>query len=906
MGCERPVPIGFVVDLRQGAEEGVVSVVMEIRDARAGGPIPLTSFVQEEALRLDDLQASQGGTPLAVERTRDDRGFARVVLGAPSRTGAVTVRYVVRPGAAEEAAMSGPTGYRFGWLDRTFALLGARQVFLLPMEPAPPEAIEVRLLTPSGWTIAAPWPVEGDAFSIRGGDAAARLVQGTLGAGELETAGTEGLRLAMPRQLPDPLRRQAARRAGALDRFLAEHLGPSEAPFLLILAPPAPDGSLLSVAPGPRSFGLSLREGVPTRWLSIARMAARARLADRTADARIAGSSRWILEALPLHLATAFSEADGWRTRHDWLERFYFEAAGLSIDLGRPDHVGDAPDALRREWRGALVLATLSDAMSRAGLGTVKDRLRVAAAGVGPLDPDRILVRPLPADLRAGLDRWLSPAPYSIPFPGLDENATAARLTVVPEGAGADDGGGAVVGLYLGGRNLGMLEECGCRSGQAGGMARRATLIKTRLRGPVPSLAFELGDVVPFDLHSPQLDRQTTDESDMAIDLHRYAGEAASVVSHAEVSYGPEYLRERVSRLPGGFRLVSANVSAPGLDLPPFFERRIGGVTIRVIGLYDPRSYHLGRALEHEDAAAGFRVEDPVAALRRVAAAPGDSRPTLVMVAGSIGPTTVLELHREFPDLAAILTTDYFHLAQDPRFEFERPLGESLSTVGFLGRTLLVLLRTDSYAVARLTLRLDGAGRIAAASVEDVVLDEAIPEDPIVRGRLDAHYARLAAESGLQEPAPVGSALTDRLDATYVGSEACASCHEEEQTQWATTAHATAYATLLARRRQGVPGCEACHVTGYRQPGGYRRTSDRALRNVQCESCHGPGSRHLADQGPDSIVRVPPAWVCFECHNEEHSEMSDANFEDYHARIVHARRAADQAGASPGLSGSGR
>ena len=80
------------------------------------------------------------------------------------------------------------------------------------------------------------------------------------------------------------------------------------------------------------------------------------------------------------------------------------------------------------------------------------------------------------------------------------------------------------------------------------------------------------------------------------------------------------------------------------------------------------------------------------------------------------------------------------------------------------------------------------------------------------------HYTRLAADSGLAEPPPVGSRLRATLDAAYTGAAACATCHPAETGQWKTTPHASAYATLLSKRRQGVPGCFACHVTGFRQP----------------------------------------------------------------------------------------
>jgi hypothetical protein len=101
-----------------------------------------------------------------------------------------------------------------------------------------------------------------------------------------------------------------------------------------------------------------------------------------------------------------------------------------------------------------------------------------------------------------------------------------------------------------------------------------------------------------------------------------------------------------------------------------------------------------------------------------------------------------------------------------------------------------------------------------------------------------------------------------------------------------------------------VPGCFACHVTGYRQEGGYRSIGDLAKRHVQCESCHGPGEKHLLDPAPRNIIGVPPQTVCLECHDRKHSDMDDANFGAYWAKVVHlsprtgvaARRASGEPG----------
>jgi hypothetical protein len=67
-----------------------------------------------------------------------------------------------------------------------------------------------------------------------------------------------------------------------------------------------------------------------------------------------------------------------------------------------------------------------------------------------------------------------------------------------------------------------------------------------------------------------------------------------------------------------------------------------------------------------------------------------------------------------------------------------------------------------------------------------------------------------------------------------------------------------------------------CHVTGYEQPGGTTVTHVEKLQNVQCEVCHGPGSRHPLDPADKSrIVAKPATDRCLDCHHAPHVEAFD-------------------------------
>jgi peroxiredoxin len=117
--------------------------------------------------------------------------------------------------------------------------------------------------------------------------------------------------------------------------------------------------------------------------------------------------------------------------------------------------------------------------------------------------------------------------------------------------------------------------------------------------------------------------------------------------------------------------------------------------------------------------------------------------------------------------------------------------------------------------------------------------------------------------------------------ADYVGSEACQSCHSAEYATWGSSPHAHSLASLATKNKTGDRECLACHTTGYGRPGGFPEDGDADhqvdLARVGCESCHGPGSDHVAEGSTklgsilslgdkcDSCVILQ---ICGSCHDE--------------------------------------
>ncbi len=141
----------------------------------------------------------------------------------------------------------------------------------------------------------------------------------------------------------------------------------------------------------------------------------------------------------------------------------------------------------------------------------------------------------------------------------------------------------------------------------------------------------------------------------------------------------------------------------------------------------------------------------------------------------------------------------------------------------------------------------------------------------------------------------------------YVGSQKCRSCHEDAYRVWAKSRHANAWKSLKETAnppRDYDPECISCHVVGwdglqhFPYVDGYsseKKTPE--LLNVGCESCHGPGERHMAaelgnNESLQERIRTTMRLgdnvkkVCYLCHDGDNSPSFD--FDEYYPLIEHA------------------
>jgi hypothetical protein len=162
----------------------------------------------------------------------------------------------------------------------------------------------------------------------------------------------------------------------------------------------------------------------------------------------------------------------------------------------------------------------------------------------------------------------------------------------------------------------------------------------------------------------------------------------------------------------------------------------------------------------------------------------------------------------------------------------------------------------------------------------------------------------------------------------FVGSAACAGCHDEEYDIWENGVdgnggpHEKATRSLEQNpnddrvwvQRNFDPECISCHATGwnpqsfYPYKTGFLTMADEHLHANGCENCHGPGSAHVeieerAGKGQrvdkalrkklaeqlDVTIAESRANACKECHDLDNSPdfLLEGGFDEYWPKIEH-------------------
>ena len=475
---------------------------------------------------------------------------------------------------------------------------------------------------------------------------------------------------------------------------------------------------------------------------------------------------------------------------------------------------------------------------------------------------------------------------------------------------------GPTLRLYFVADLDGYLEPCGCQSRPLGGIDRLAQAIRAEQANAPRSLLVSVGSLF---FAEPRLDPamvwQEREKARALTGILNGINLAAWAPGPSDFALGAQTLGALRSELQGA--ALGANAGLSGSTL-----RVVDGVRVGIVGVTDYRPA-VGEAAPEAPP-----TTDPVAAARREVAAVRAQGAQVVVVLASTPRRQARAIAGDVDGVDFVVAArNEAAVAPLP----ERIGGAYLVTASNQGKGLGVVdlylrgagalvdaseqsrvaeraridaragdLRaridawsrdpgTDAAALAAQRARLAELERQRAAvearraptqgrwfDYRAVEIAPEVPKLPAIEQQI-ASYFRAVNEHNRVEfatrrapPAPPGTA-------SYAGTESCRECHEEAYQVWTHTRHSHAYRTIEVVSKNFNLSCVGCHVTGYRQPGGSEVVQNEGLRDVQCESCHGPGSQHIEARGHAARVasirlRVDGQFCATQCHTPEHSD----------------------------------
>ncbi len=482
------------------------------------------------------------------------------------------------------------------------------------------------------------------------------------------------------------------------------------------------------------------------------------------------------------------------------------------------------------------------------------------------------------------------------------------------------------VRIYLVSNVAGALEPCGCVKDQLGGLDHVAALL-TQQKPLAPHAALvEAGPLFFLDpVIKEERKPQEKAKAETIADVFKGLDFVAFSPGRNDWALGAPLLGELETRSSG--EVLACNAKPQGTLFHASLVKEIDGVKVGFIGVAAPDKSDIGASLD------GTTFETPADAVKtEVKALQAKGAQVLVAIA-AVGRGEAKRIADVSPELTAIVVgatgmggeenTD----APPPELVGNVLIAETsnhLQTVGALD----LFVRGGSFqfhdgtGIAQGQKRKELQGRIdqlhakiadwekdpkiAPADLdarradlrkledEKRALDDApVPKDgsffkyrvfevrdslgsdPKVKDDFVAYYKkvnemnRVNFASRMPPPPPPDGNV-------YAGVDACVFCHPGPKAVWDKTAHARAYKTLADEFKQFNLDCVSCHVTGYELPGGSSVTHVEKLESVQCEVCHGPSSKHVAD--PEHVhtpIPRPGTDKCTTCHHPPHVHTFD-------------------------------
>jgi len=423
----------------------------------------------------------------------------------------------------------------------------------------------------------------------------------------------------------------------------------------------------------------------------------------------------------------------------------------------------------------------------------------------------------------------------------------------------------ASITLVFTAQTHGRLTPCGCFTGQYGGLTR----LKTALSDPAlaGAIGVDVGDAIEGaeDFHLLKYHQVVK-----AYSLMKYA---ALNVGQREASLSAATLRQLAKDSP--VPLISANLLDRGSHhpvLPGWTVVERAGQRIAFVGVVDPKGLE-------ESLGEGLSVEPMDTCLSRILPELKRSADVLVLLAFT-DEANLTALAKQFYEFGVILGGKVSQPAQALLTE---------------NQSLIYYTANESKSFGALNLVFATDGKLEAGPHALTLLHDKFAQDDQILALASAYRSEVRTTPlAIDDPA---HAQADRVPGTraagaYVGSEACLSCHPAAAQVWQQSGHRHAFDALVQRDAEADPSCIPCHTVGFGSPSGYRREFKTSkLIQVGCESCHGPGSTHVAQRQSTTPVtfhfRPLGPGDCQKCHQGEFSRPF--NWDKFWPEVKHGK-----------------
>ncbi len=448
--------------------------------------------------------------------------------------------------------------------------------------------------------------------------------------------------------------------------------------------------------------------------------------------------------------------------------------------------------------------------------------------------------------------------------------------------------------LVFSGEQHGYLEPCGCAGfdNMKGGLTRRHTFIKELQAKGWPVAGLDVGGQLNPRRHGAQGSLQFGGTIDSLKGMgYQVIGMGTTELLLSET--------ELVALTSGGNGVkspfIAANVGIFGFDetrVPFFRVLEIGGMKIGVTSVIGDKELKEVTAanIEHQPAA-GALEKNVLPKLR-------EAKCDRLILLAYATPAEAKELGKQFSDFQLVVCAGPATGAEPPAVaEQIVDTNSQLVEVGHKGSHVVAIGLFDDQQTPFRYQRVPMDSRFKE-SPEMIQIKAAMQQQLEVLEK--------AGENPEIKPQP------HPANGSFVGSAACAECHEAATTVFNQTPHAKAFDTLanLNPPRIHDPECLSCHVTGWNPQeffpyasGFLNKEKTPSLLHNGCENCHGPGKAHVDAENNEkssdklkadlrTLMSLPLEAEknrnrCAECHDGDNSPKFQVDFLQYWKKIEH-------------------